>query len=165
METLEEKIKKARVKVCGLLQLACPAGCGDDIIEAAEAFLWNEGICTRLEQSSKRLSELPDEVTVGLYTTRAADKNVLSEAVLRAMAQALDKKGSARGSGWMGQRIRARSRIRQESKPKAVPPTTVETDTNVKGQWTVVQGIMLLMVTGFFLITVLVVYAVERTKQ
>jgi len=161
METLEEKIKKARVKVCGLLQLACPAGCGDDIIEAAEAFLWNEGICTRLEQSSKRLSELPDEVTVGLYTTRAADKNVLSEAVLRAMAQALDK----RVSGSIGQRVRARSRIRQESKPKAVPPTTVETDTNVKGQWTVVQGIMLLMVTGFFLITVLVVYAVERTKQ
>jgi len=161
METLEEKIKKARVKVCGLLQLACPAGCGDDIIEAAEAFLWNEGICTRLEQSSKRLSELPDEVTVGLYTTRAADKNVLSEAVLRAMAQALDK----RVSGSIRQRVRARSRIRQESKPKAVPPTTVETDTNVKGQWTVVQGIMLLMVTGFFLITVLVVYAVERTKQ
>ena len=161
METLEEKIKKARVKVCGLLQLACPAGCGDDIIEAAEAFLWNEGICTRLEQSSKRLSELPDEVTVGLYTTRAADKNVLSEAVLRAMAQALDK----RVSGSIGQRVRARSRIRQESKPKAVPPTTVKTDTNVKGQWTVVQGIMLLMVTGFFLITVLVVYAVERTKQ
>ena len=161
METLEEKIKKARVKVCGLLQLACPAGCGDDIIEAAEAFLWNEGICTRLEQSSKRLSELPDEVTVGLYTTRAADKNVLSEAVLRAMAQALDK----RVSGSIGQRVRARSRIRQESKPKAVPPTTVETDTIVKGQWTVAQGIMLLMVTGFFLITVLVVYAVERTKQ
>ena len=163
METLEEKIKKARVKVCGLLQLACPAGCGDDIIEAAEAFLWNEGICTRLEQSSKRLSELPDEVTVGLYTTRAADKNVLSEAVLRAMAQALDK----RVSGSIGQRVRARSRIRQESKPKAVPPTTVETDTIVKGQWTVVQGIMLLMVTVFFLITVLVVYryAVERTKQ
>ena len=161
METLEEKIKEARVKVCGLLKLACPAGCGDDIIEAAEAFLWNEGICTRLEQSSKRLSELPDEVTVGLYTTRAADKNVLSEAVLRAMAQALDK----RVSGSIGQRVRARSRIRQESKPKAVPPTTVETDTIVKGQWTVVQGIMLLMVTGFFLITVLVVYAVERTKQ
>ena len=161
METLEEKIKKARVKVCGLLQLACPAGCGDDIIEAAEAFLWNEGICTRLEQSSKRLSELPDEVTVGLYTTRAADKNVLSEAVLRAMAQALDK----RVSGSIGQRVRARSRIRQESKPKAVPPTTVETDTIVKGQWTVVQGNMLLMATGFFLITVLVVYAVERTKQ
>ena len=163
METLEEKIKKARVKVCGLLQLACPAGCGDDIIEAAEAFLWNEGICTRLEQSSKRLSELPDEVTVGLYTTRAADKNVLSEAVLRAMAQALDK----RVSGSIRQRVRARSRIRQESKPKAVPPTTVETDTIVKGQWTVVQGIMLLMVTVFFLITVLVVYryAVERTKQ
>ena len=161
METLEEKIKKARVKVCGLLQLACPAGCGDDIIEAAEAFLWNEGICTRLEQSSKRLSELPDEMTVDLYTTQAADKNVLSEAVLRAMAQALDK----RVSGSIRQRVRARSRIRQESKPKAVPPTTVETDTIVKGQWTVVQGIMLLMVTGFFLITVLVVYAVERTKQ
>ena len=161
METLEEKIKKARVKVCGLLQSACPAGCGDDIIKAAEAFLWNECICTRLEQSSKMLSELPDEVTVGLYTTRAADKNVLSEAVLRAMAQALDK----RVSGSIGQRVRARSRIRQESKPKAVPPTTVETDTIVKGQWTVVQGIMLLMVTGFFLITVLVVYAVERTKQ
>jgi len=161
METLEEKIKKARAKVCGLLQLACPAGCGDDIIEAAEAFLWNEGICTRLEQSSKRLSELPDEVTVGLYTTRAADKNVLSEAVLRAMAQALDK----RGSGSIGQRIRARSRIRQESKPKAVPQTTVETDTIVKGQWTVVQGNMLLMATCFFWVSVLVVYVVERTKQ
>ena len=161
METLEEKIKKARVKVCGLLQLACPAGCGDDIIEAAEAFLWNEGICTRLEQSSKRLSELPDEVTVGLYTTRAADKNVLSEAVLRAMAQALDK----RVSGSIGQRVRARSRIRQESKPKAVPPTTVETDTIVKGQWTVVQGNMLLKATCFFWVSVLVVYVVERTKQ
>jgi hypothetical protein len=161
METLEEKIKKARVKVCGLLQLACPAGCGDDIIEAAEAFLWNEGICTRLEQSSKRLSELPDEVTVGLYTTRAADKNVLSEAVLRAMAQALDK----RVSGSIGQRVRARSRIRQESKPKAVPPTTIETDTIVKGKWTVVQGNMLLMVAWCFLIPVLVVYVVERTKQ
>ena len=81
--------------------------------------------------------------------------------MLRAMAQALDK----RVSGSIRQRVRARSRIRQESKPKAVPPTTVETDTIVKGQWTVVQGIMLLMVTGFFLITVLVVYAVERTKQ
>ena len=161
METLEEKIKKARVKVCGLLQLACPAGCGDDIIEAAEAFLWNEGICTRLEQSSKRLSELPDEVTVGLYTTRAADKNVLSEAVLRAMAQALDK----RVSGSIRQRVRARSRIRQESKPKAVPQTTVETDTIVKGQWTVVQGNMLLMATCFFWVSVLVVYVVERTKQ
>ena len=161
METLEEKIKKARVKVCGLLQLACPAGCGDDIIEAAEAFLWNESICMRVEQSSKMLSELPDEMTVAQYTTRAADKSVLSEAVLRAMAQALEK----RISGSIGQRVRARSRIRQESKPKAVPPTTVETDTIVKGQWTVVQGIMLLMVTGFFLITVLVVYAVERTKQ
>ena len=161
METLEEKIKEARVKVCGLLKLACPAGCGDDIIEAAEAFLWNEGICTRLEQSSKRLSELPDEVTVGLYTTRAADKNVLSEAVLRAMAQALDK----RVSGSIGQRVRARSRIRQESKPKAVPPTTIETDTIVKGKWTVVQGNMLLMVAWCFLIPVLVVYVVERTKQ
>ena len=161
METLEEKIKKARVKVCGLLQLACPAGCGDDIIEAAEAFLWNEAICTRLEQSSKRLSELPDEVTVGLYTTRAADKNVLSEAVLRAMAQALDK----RVSGSIRQRVRARSRIRRESKPKAVPPTTIETDTIVKGKWTVVQGNMLLMATGFFWVSVLVVYVVERTKQ
>ena len=161
METLEEKIKKARVKVCGLLQLACPAGCGDDIIEAAEAFLWNEGICTQLEQSSKRLSELPDEVTVGLYTTRAADKNVLSEAVLRAMAQALDK----RVSGSIRQRVRARSRIRRESKPKAVPPTTIETDTIVKGKWMVVQGNMLLMVAWCFLIPVLVVYVVERTKQ
>ena len=161
METLEEKIKEARVKVCGLLKLACPAGCGDDIIEAAEAFLWNEGICMRLEQSSKMLSELPDEGTVDLYTKRAADRHVLSEAVLRAMAQALDKKDS----GSIGQRIRARSRIRQESKPKAVPQTTVETDTIVKGQWTVVQGNMLLLATCFFLITVLVVYVVERTKQ
>jgi hypothetical protein len=157
METLEEKIKKARVKVCGLLQSASPAGCGDDIIKAAEAFLWNECICMRLEQSSKMLSELPDEVTVGVYTTRAADKNVLSEAVLRAMAQALEK----RVSGSIGQRVRARSRIRQESKPKAVPPTTVETDTIVKGQWTVVQGNMFLL----FLIAMLVVYAVERIKQ
>ena len=63
-----------------------------------------------------------------------------------------------RNSGSIGQRVRARSRSRQESQKSVPQQTTVETDTNVKGKLTYIMFI-------WCLLAVLVVYYVERTKQ
>jgi hypothetical protein len=153
METLDEKIEQARATVRGRLRKQLASTVPNDVVGVAEEFLWHESIGLQVEQSRKKLSELPDEMTVELYIARAAEKKHVGAAVVRALARSLDRSDDES----IGQRVRARSRDGRHSKSVSVPQTTVA-GPKVKGQWSVVIYISVLVL-------VLVVYVVERTKQ
>ena len=158
MATFEEKIKRVRAKVRAHFRKVYIFN--HDITDAVEACLWNESIRMRAEQSTKRL-KLPDQGTIDIYIFRCADKNVVREAMEREAEEEGQQRGfglKKRDSGSIGQRVRARSRSRQESQKSVPQQTTVETDTNVKGKLTYIMFI-------WCLLAVLVVYYVERTKQ
>ena len=153
MALLRERIAQARKKVKAILRKKWPPRLSDNAVAAAEDRMWRDSIRKRADTSCKHFEELPDGETVDLHLTRATDEAIVGEAMIRALATALDERDG------IAQRTRARSRGRQEVRPVSVPQTVVEAGTTVKGQ--LLSAVTYVSV----LVLVLVVYVVERTKQ
>jgi hypothetical protein len=150
----EEKVERARQELRVGLRKQCSANVPNEVVDAAEAFVWHGSIATQAQQSHQRASDLPDRKTLALYIARAADERILNQALMRATVHELDKKDGI-DVGSVAQRVRARSRGRNST----VPQTVVEAGTTVKGQ--LLSAVTYVSV----LVLVLVVYVVERTKQ
>jgi hypothetical protein len=153
MALLSERIAQARKKVKAILRKKWPPRLSDNAVAAAEDRMWRDSIRKRADTSYKNFEELPDGETVDLHLTRATDEAIVGEALIRALATALDERDG------IAQRTRARSRGRQEVRPVSAPQTVVEAGTTVKGQ--LLSAVTYVSV----LVLVLVVYVVERTKQ
>ena len=152
MTLLREKIARARKKAKAILRKKFPAKLSDNAIAAAEDRMWHDSMREQANTTLKHIEDLPDGETVELHLTRVADKAVVGEAVILTMATALMERDG------IAQRVRARSRGRQEVGPAPVPPTTAEAGTAVKGQWLADNSVLLVLVV----MVVLVVYVVER---
>ena len=154
MTLLRERIARARNKAKAILRKKFPAKLSDNAIAAAEDRMWHDSMREQANTTHKHIEDLPDGETVELHLIRVADKAVVGEAVILTMATALMERDG------IAQRVRARSRGRQEVGPAPVPPTTAEAGTAVKGQWLADNRAILVIV----LMMALWVWTVERTS-
>jgi hypothetical protein len=126
--SFEEKVEQARQELRVGLRKQCPPDVPNEVVDAAEAFVWHGSLATQAQQSHQRVSDLPDRNTLALYIARAADKKILNGALMRATVHELDKKDGI-DVGSIGQRVRARSRGRSLAVPQTVfeaaPPGNV----------------------------------------
>lgn len=146
--TLEEQIERARQRLRVGLRKRCLPNVSDAAIDTAETFLWQAA--ARSKQSANGVIKSPDGKTLALYVSHAADTTILNEALLRARIHEFEKK-KCEDVGLVAQRVRARSRGRNSTVPQTA---VVEAGPKVKGQW-----------VSIFVLVLLVVYVVERTRQ